>query len=297
MKQGHKTLGVMLASFILLGCARAPGGAAVIPPLVQAPATPTPIINRWDILLSNGRDWSDDNGWKIVRIEIVVTSKTSEIIPVSIYTKDALLFTDAKHSYPAETLKTTGAKLLGTTTSIEFKTVLPVGYRMKGEYLEDSVVAYSFQSKIPQVAQPESIRIPGYPDIRVQPYSGSFLATESAQIKAPNAQVDFGKVKLTVGSFERKTAWPSTHDLISAKVSLNNQITTDNTTVNLSYVPITEEGIIGAAYTDTSDCKPKLMVGHASAIESHICALVPHGKTKVHLIFWGDGQVVYDTQL
>ena len=297
MKQVYATLGMALVALLLLGCARAPGIAAV-PPLVQAPPTPTPLFGHWDIGLSNGREWEDENGWKIVRIEIVVGSKFADYAPVNVYTKDALLFTDAQYSYPVETLKTTGAKLLAKTESIEFKTRLPLGYHIRGEYVDDSVMAFSFQARIPQVAKPYSVRIPGYPDIPIQPYNGSFLGVApAAPILSPNAQIDFGsKVKLTVGSFERKTGWPSTQDMITAKVTLTNRIATGDSSIDLNYAPITDEGIVGAAYTTTSDCKPKLTVGPATAIVTNICALIPHGQTKIHLIFWGEGQAIYDTQ-
>ncbi|MBI5035659.1 MAG: hypothetical protein HZB51_34635 [Chloroflexi bacterium] len=299
MKQSYPMLEMMLASFILLGCARTPGNFAAVPPLVQAPPTPTPVVGHWDIFLSNGREWDDENGWKIVRIEIVVGTKFADNLPINVYTKDAMLFTDAQHPYPVETLKTTGAKLLAKTDAIEFKTRLPMGYRMRGEYVDDSVMAFSFQARIPQVAKPHSVRIPGYPDIPIQPYSGSFLGiAPSAPPLTPNAQTDYGpKAKLTVGAFERKSGWPSTQDLITAKVTLTNRIATVDSTIELNYAPISDEGIVGAAYAATSDCKPKLTVGPATAIVTTICALIPHGKTKIHLIFWGDGQAVYDTQL
>ena len=60
---------------------------------------------------------------------------------------------------------------------------------------------------------------------------------------------------------------------------------------------MTEDGILGSAYTDAPDCKPVLTVGPDMPRASRICAIVPKGSKKVKMIFTGDIRLVYDIGL
>ncbi|MCI0478090.1 MAG: hypothetical protein L0Y55_17750 [Anaerolineales bacterium] len=209
------------------------------------------------------------------------------------------MYTDSTNSYDAETFKTTGSAF-AKVEEIIFAAKIPHGYRMKGEYQGDAVVSYCFRATIPEQSKPMFFKIPGYAgEVWIYPNPPLVLprGVEFVPLRSPKSDVDVGgRAKLTVGEFDRRPGWPPIHDRISGIITATNIISSANTTISMQFLPLGDDGIVGAAFTDTPDCQPKLVLGPGQTEVSRICAIVPHRAKNIHLIFLGDLNEVYDTK-
>ncbi len=264
----------------------------------QAIATAS-ALGRWEIIAFDSREFPPEEGWKTVQINIAVENKTYAFGSPTIKTAGARVFTDSVNSYPVETFRTTGTTFI-RATEISFLAKIPHGYRMKGEYRGDAVVTYVFQAKIPVGSKPKSIQIPGYTG-EIQVYSNPPLVfprdLDFAPLRAPNYQTDIsGQATLTVGKFDRKPGASPIHDRISATITVSSAISATDTILSIRFLPIGDDGIVGAAFTEAPDCQPKFELGPGQKKESRICAIIPHTAKKIQMIFFGDINEVYDTQ-
>ncbi len=293
-------LACIMLAFLGTACGST-ASAASITPTPKANPTATLSVNpgRWEIIAFNSREFPPEEGWKTVQINIAVENKTYAFGSPTIKTAGARVFTDSVNSYPVETFRTTGTTFI-RATEISFLAKIPHGYRMKGEYRGDAVVTYVFQAKIPVGSKPKSIQIPGYTG-EIQVYSNPPLVfprdLDFAPLRAPNYQTDVsGKATLTVGKFDRKSGLPAIHDRISTTITVSSSISTTDTVLSIRFLPIGDDGIVGAAFTEAPDCQPKFELGPGQKKESRICAIIPHMAKKVQMIFFGDIHEVYDTQ-
>ncbi|MBM3129779.1 MAG: hypothetical protein FJ009_14300 [Chloroflexi bacterium] len=285
------------------------GTACTSPPTIPVTvkvainATPVPTVNpspgRWEITGVNPRDVSGDKGWKWVSIEIVLENKSYVYASPKIKTTGVKLYTDTTNSYDADTYKTTGS-VFTKVEEIAFTAKIPHGYRMKGEYQGDAVVSYCFRASIPEQSKPMFLKMNGYAgEIWIYPNPPLVMprGVEFVPLRAPKTEVDVGgRAKLVLGEFDRKPGWPPIHDRISGVITATNIISSANTTVSLQILPLGDDGIVGAAFTETPECKPKLVLGPGQAEVSRICAIIPHRAKNIHIILLGDLNEVCDTQ-
>jgi hypothetical protein len=263
------------------------------------PITGAPPGGHWEVVPLDYKEFSSPNeGWKTVRIGVALENQTFAFSSPSLQTEGTKLFTDPAHSYAVETFKTTGV-IFTRTNEISFLTLIPVAYRIKGEYQNDTVVSYYFQAQIPEKSKPSFLLIAnsgGNLSIPENPSSPGFLRVqEIGPLRKPGTEVNVaGKATLQVGKIDRTTGWPSTHDKISARIILTNTNVMTNTKVALRFFPLDDTGIVGAPFEDKFDCQALLEAGPGKSKESKICVLVPHTANRVHLFVVGDTYEVYD---
>jgi hypothetical protein len=301
-------------ALIFLGTAC--GSAAVAASAPRQEPSVTVTAGRWEIIALNPQtSLSSKEGWKTTQIDIVLENKTPAYSAPYIKTTGTRLFTDPTRSYAVTAYRTTGAGK-ASSEEIRFNTKLPPGFLIKGEYDKaNAVVAFYFEAEIPKNSEPLFLVIPNYTGIVPVLSNRSPTPTPAAVpllvpvptpvfpvrvtsplIRAAGSQVSIpGKAILTVGKFGRQKGLPSVHDIITSTITLMNTDPTTNTLVSLQFLPLGDDGIVGAPYNDTLDCRPKLNLGPGMPITSTICVIVPHRAKNIHMIFLGDlNECYYD---
>ncbi len=293
--------GVICVALVLLGTAC--GGTSALASAAQTSPAPTanPSPGRWEIMgVLNARPLTSKEGWKVIQIDIVLENKTYAFRAPTIKTTGARVYTDASTFFEAKTFRTTGLTFV-PADEIKFSAKIPHGYRMKGEYLNDVVVSYCFTATIPYTAAPKFVRIPGY-DGDIVVYTNPSLVFPRDLNDVPLRTPDSppmeipGKATLTVSAFDRKHWWPTIYHRISATITLTSTLALSNTKVSLHFLPLGDDGIVGAPFNDTSDCQTKLELVPLQKETSRICAIIPHQAKNIHMIFFGDLNEVFDTK-
>lgn len=181
---------------------------------------------------------------------------------------------------------------------IVFQARLPIHFQIRGEYQNDRLLTYCFESKIPRFATPTYYSIPRYGKIDYALFNWTSAFNGYTKFRQPCEQISIGDpFYFSACNFKRDDNFHPAHDLITADLFIVSADPTRDTAVKLKYYPLTESGIVGAAYTDTLNCKPLLTVGPYVGKPSRICAIVPKGATNIKMIFTGDVNDIYDTGL
>jgi hypothetical protein len=294
MKILYSTLILSVVAASLISCGPLPSMPAVDPP------TPTaaPTANRWEAIAFGGLESPpSDDGWKTVRLSVALENRTYIYSIPFVKLTDAKLYTDNSHYYPMEIFKTSCSKV-DKVTDLNFQRILPRGFRLLAEFQNDAIVSYYFQSQIPQAAKPQFIRASSYAgDIKVITATVVFPIFDPAAevVHSQDNQVPVGsKLRLSVGKFTRIQSFLPTLDRISGSLSIVSENEAEDTTANLTYYPIGEDGIVGIPYIDSPDCKPKFKIGPTRGIITTICALVLHGAKNQRMVFVGDANEVYE---
>lgn len=287
-------------SFIAASLISCSGDAGLLPmPAVNPPtATAAPTANRWEVVAFGGAEFPPtDDGWKTIRLNVALENRTYAYSIPSAKLVDAKLYTDNSHFYPMDIFKTSGSKV-DKVTDLIFQKALPRGFRVFAEFQNDAIFTFYFQAQIPQAAKPQFIRASSYTgDIKVITGTIPFPIFDPAAevVHGQDNQVMLGsKTRLSVGKFTRISPYLPGLDRISGSVSIVSENEAEDTTINMSYYPIGDDGIVGIPYTDSPDCKPKLKIGPTRAVTTTICALVQHGAKNQRMIFTGDANEVFE---
>jgi len=284
---------LLLVAVFVIACDRTPSSTS-------STNTATVPAGRWEVYFTYNPTQditTTDSGWKIVRLNTMVENKTFNYSSPRIKTTDATLFTDITHTYPISTFKTTGSTSI-PTNEIAFNALLPPGYRMAGEYNSDAVVSYYFQARIPTGTKPGLVRIPGYQNDVTMVDAASFAfpvanGTDAA-ITSTMQTIFPGKVYLNLEQFQRGLAWPPVHDRITGTATLISVEDGNDVTVELAFVPIGNNGIVGAQVVNGQECKGKATVEPGKHMTATICAIIPRDAQNIRLVFYKEINATYN---
>ncbi|MBI4787061.1 MAG: hypothetical protein HY782_08450 [Chloroflexi bacterium] len=302
MQRTRIILLLIIVAVLTAGCGSPPSAAAAGPPI--APAQP---VAGWQ-LAAKAIVYDvqpKENGWKTVRIPVVVENRNNKYQAVEFDVKNPVLWTEKSlYSYQAELYETSGSKI-SKATKIDYPAtgIIPHGFMLNGAYKDDAIVTYFFQAKIAATTRPARLVIPNFAyemaltnTITVSLPAGDFTGTFRPLKIAVSDQP--GKIMVSVNEITKTEKIPFPHpmmDRISVSVQIKNLNEGYNTDVKLQASAVGTDGILGAPLFDRAvGCDgPAFTIGPGQTISPTLCAMVPLRSGGVFVILSGDFNEVY----
>lgn len=304
MKSIRVLLLLLVSTNFLTACK---SGSSSFPPTAQ-----------WEIIPTLVEISPAEGGWQDVRIKIAFENKTGRFsTPDILVSTNSIITVEEGFSYPVTARRffrvgLSGSRYtelgrVGFVGDVFTTEAFPPGFRIKG-YYQDSYAGIQmdeFYARIAQNTHPEKITIPNYGDVDLKnvvsvdfPGGGNY----SPLRKVGDTIEITGKARLTILSFTKETFATVNDDvpavdIITAWIKLENLSAGYQTSLQLAFFALNDDGIFGRTYsfTHNSDCQPALTVGPAQTIETKVCLYMPSNSKNIRVILTGEANEVYET--